>query len=151
MAATLLSLRAFRRSSSLSSSVEPARTEAATTTVSASLAAWTPPIPPARDKATRASPPSDGRIQRAFTGSASGLSGSGRAEVKYRSPLAANTAPASPLALRVIRRACLAPPGSTSHSAVQYSVPFAPRVATVVTSRAPSGLSVKPLTLGIAR
>lgn len=85
-----------------------------------------------------------------MTASSSGFSGSGRADVKKRSPFAANAAPASPFALRVMRRAGCSPWGSISHSAVPYSVPFALSVATVVTSRDPSGLSTSPLSRGIA-
>ena len=151
MAATLLSLRALRRSPSSSSSVDPASTAALTKRAPVSFAARSALTPPARVSTTRASPPSAGSIHRALTGSASGVSGSGRAELKYSSPPAANTAPASPLALRVMRRACFCPAGSSSHRAVPYSVPLAFSVATVVTSRLPSGLNARPATRGIAR
>ena len=61
-----------------------------------------------------------------------------------------NAALASPLALRVSRRAGFSPVGSTSHSAVTNFVVLASSVATLVTSRDPSGDSTNPLTRGMA-
>ena len=123
-----------------------------TTTVSASLAAWTRLMPPARERATRASPPSAGRMPEGVDGVASRAlrvgTGGGEVEVAVggkRRPGLALGAAGDPAGLLAPRR----DPPPTARCT--YSVPLALSVATVVTSRAPSGLSARPLTRGMAR
>ena len=126
----------------------PGSVLAAATTVPASLATTGGPIPPARVPTTWASPAGGSRQSAAGASSAaSASSGSGRAEVKSRSPSGRNAGPDSPVP-RVSLRAGRSPAGSISHSAVRKRVRFGSGVATVVTSRAPSGDTARPANRG---
>lgn len=119
------------------------------TTVDASRAVSGLPTPPAREATTRASPPVAGSSQRAVVASSSDC-GSGRPEVKSRSPEGVKIAPPSPFAERVRRRAGCCPLGSTSQSAVVYAVLSVESVDTEVTRRVPSWESTRPPTRGRA-
>ena len=121
---------------------------ARTTALGASRAVFTSSTPPDGARTSTASPPAAGRLHNA----AGGLSSSsvGRTATNKTSPSEVNAGADSPLAPRVNRRAGRCPSGSTSQTAVTYSVRLSLSSLTVVTTREPSGDTASPDTRGRA-
>lgn len=119
------------------------------TVVAARRAACTAATPPGSDSSSNASPPCRGSRHRAAGGASS--PGVARVATNNRSPSEVNVGADSPVLPWVSRRAGCTPSGSNSHIAVTYSVRSGLSSLIVVTTRAPSGDTARPATLGSAK
>ena len=144
IAATLASLRSVTAAASSSSSVEPGRAGATTTTVPDPDATAKPLTPPGRVTTGRASPPAPGSSHSDDGSSSLSASGTGRAETNSRSPSGVKRGELSPLLLRVSRRAGRSPLVSSAQRAPTNFVPFSSSDETPTTAREPSGVTVRP-------